>query len=181
MSQYHLWANKRLVASIQDAVKHCKGKKIYRHNDGTYFGSIKSTLSHIAGVDDLWFLRLTQGGSAASKYNYYYSDGTPPSEWGTLYDDFDVACSTLVKHSERWVAYVDGLAESSLLDRVTFEDTKGQPLERPIGASLFHVFNHGTHHRGQIHAALTSVEQGSLRVFAPALDMPLMGDILFKL
>lgn len=175
MSRYHLWANQTLVTSIQEAVTHCKGKKIYRNNDGTFFGSIKNTLSHIAGVDDLWYLRLTKGGSAAAKYNYYYSDGTPPSEWGTLYDDFGLACTTLVANSQRWVDYVESLNDAALLETVSFEDTKGVVCERQRGASLMHVFNHGTHHRGQIHAALTSVEQGSVRKFAPVLDMPLMG------
>jgi uncharacterized damage-inducible protein DinB len=174
MSRYHLWANERLVTSIKGAVKHCNGKKIYRNNDGSYFGSIKNTLAHIAGVDDLWYLRITKGGDSAATYNYYYSDGTPPSEWGTLYNDFNVACDALLKNSERWVQYVETLDDDALFANISYEDTKNIPVEKQRGAALLHVFNHGTHHRGQIHTALTSVEQGAVRQFAPALDMPLM-------
>lgn len=180
MSRYHLWANDRLVTSIKSAVKHCNGKKIYRNNDGSYFGSIKNTLAHIAGVDDLWYLRVTKGGDSAASYNYYYSDGTPPSEWGTLYNDFNDACDALLKNSQRWVDYVDTLDDADVFGNISFEDTKNVPTERQRGACLLHVFNHGTHHRGQIHTALTSVEQGSVRQFAPALDMPMM-DLDFKI
>ena len=39
----------------------------------------------------------------------------------------------------------------------------------PFGATLAHVFNHNTHHRGQITAALTAMGQP-----APELDMVYM-------
>ena len=32
---------------------------------------------------------------------------------------------------------------------------RGQAMSLPFAATLTHVFNHGTHHRGQITAALT--------------------------
>jgi uncharacterized damage-inducible protein DinB len=45
---------------------------------------------------------------------------------------------------------------------------------------LFHVFNHGTHHRGQVHAALTTLEGGQLRSVAPSLDLPMIGNEQFR-
>ena len=34
---------------------------------------------------------------------------------------------------------------------------RGQAVSLPFSATLAHVFNHGTHHRGQISAALTAM------------------------
>ena len=45
----------------------------------------------------------------------------------------------------------------------------GQPVSLPFAATLAHVFNHGTHHRGQITAALTAMGQT-----CPELDMVTM-------
>jgi uncharacterized damage-inducible protein DinB len=39
-------------------------------------------------------------------------------------------------------------------------------MSLPFAATLAHVFNHGTHHRGQISAALTAMGQP-----APELDL----------
>ena len=39
-------------------------------------------------------------------------------------------------------------------------------MRLPFAATLAHVFNHGTHHRGQITAALTALGQP-----CPELDM----------
>ena len=30
-------------------------------------------------------------------------------------------------------------------------------MQQPLGAALFHFFNHQTHHRGQVHAMLTQL------------------------
>jgi uncharacterized damage-inducible protein DinB len=35
-------------------------------------------------------------------------------------------------------------------------------MTEPLGGMLAHVFNHQTHHRGQIHAILTSLGQPSV-------------------
>ena len=42
----------------------------------------------------------------------------------------------------------------------------GTAASLPFAATLAHVFNHGTHHRGQISAALTVLGQP-----APELDL----------
>ena len=38
-----------------------------------------------------------------------------------------------------------------------YKTSAGQEMSLPYAATLLHVFNHGTHHRGQVTAALTSM------------------------
>ena len=52
------------------------------------------------------------------------------------------------------------------LDYVT---TQGVPVSLPFTPTLGHVINHGTHHRGQVTAALTALGQP-----APVIDLVYM-------
>jgi uncharacterized damage-inducible protein DinB len=49
---------------------------------------------------------------------------------------------------------------------LSYTTMRGQPATLPFAATLAHVFNHGTHHRGQITAALTALGRPS-----PELDL----------
>lgn len=172
MGRYHLWGNRRICQAVRHA-NACGKKDVHFAPDGTYFGSIHATLAHISGVDDLWYRRVT--GAEASMYNSFYEDATPPSAWSQLYPTLDLVSEALERHSVRWITYVAELNECELAENIEFLDTRGAPVVRQRGAALLHVFNHGTHHRGQIHAALTSLDNGRYRDSAPALDLPLVG------
>ena len=66
-----------------------------------------------------------------------------------------------------WVScYLAKFGESRLLGTLSYTSTAGQDLTLPFAATLTHVFNHGTHHRGQISAALTAMGRP-----APVLDL----------
>lgn len=43
------------------------------------------------------------------------------------------------------------------IETLDYQTSTGQPKSLPYAATLLHVFNHGTHHRGQISAALTAM------------------------
>jgi uncharacterized damage-inducible protein DinB len=59
------------------------------------------------------------------------------------------------------------LWEPSRFDGVLqYTTMRGTVHSLPFAAALAHVFNHSTHHRGQITAALTAIGQP-----APELDM----------
>lgn len=179
MSRYHLWANRQVRDALVQARSTTTLAAFEKEPDGTFFGSILNTVSHIAGVDDLWYRRLTTGDS--SFYNALYADTASPAAWAALFQDIDDASDALVANANRWMEYVAALPEARLNDDVAFRDTEGVPVTQQRAACLFHVFNHGTHHRGQIHAALTRINNGELRALAPSLDLPLIGKPLFRL
>ena len=39
-------------------------------------------------------------------------------------------------------------------DEDAYKDTKGESQSTPLGQILAHLFNHQTHHRGQVHALI---------------------------
>jgi uncharacterized damage-inducible protein DinB len=173
MGRYHLWANQQILQCIDQN----GGVSLVNKPCGIYFGTLHDTVAHIAGVDDLWFRRLTQ--QSTEMYNELYRDGTN-KQWKDVFESsWDATREALIRNSERWSEVAQRGSTSStvqLLDRqvglhelASYLDTSGNPATRQVGAAMFHVFNHGTHHRGQLHAGLTS-----LGVAAPALDLPLV-------
>ena len=61
----------------------------------------------------------------------------------------------LQEKSKNWIEFLEQLDEKTLNADLTYKRVSGQELTLPYAATLMHVFNHGTHHRGQITAAMT--------------------------
>ena len=66
----------------------------------------------------------------------------------------------------RWRPLIEGWDASRFESMLDYTTTRGVPQRLPFAATLAHVFNHGTHHRGQITAALTAMGHA-----CPELDM----------
>lgn len=178
MARYHLWSNRQIINAIQNAQQIAGNEKLIDRDCGIFFGTLHDTVAHIAGVDDLWYLRLS--GQSSAPYNELYN-GETNKRWKDIFGgSWEATTAALEKNAQRWADAVHQQGSTThvrlgdrLVDvesRVTFLDTSGNPTEREVGAALLHVFNHGTHHRGQIHAGLTMLGVKS----APALDLPLV-------
>ena len=71
--------------------------------------------------------------------------------------------------SLRWEPLIATLDPTRFGGTLDYTITRGVPASLPFAATLGHVFNHGTHHRGQITAALTALGQP-----CPELDLVYM-------
>ncbi len=139
MARYHHWATGRLMASIE-----AMPDELYRQPCGLFFGSIHGTLNHLLLTDsEIWYPRFT--GRPTS--------GLPLD--GELESDRAVLASRLIAAAARWSGYVGELGERALGGDLRYTMTTGQARSLPMPAALLHVFNHATHHRGQITAALS--------------------------
>ncbi len=139
MARYHKWATERLLTSIESIPEDS-----YRQSCGLFFGSIHGTLNHLLLTDsEIWYPRFT-GGHAARQ---------PLDE--ELESDRAALASRLLTAVARWTGHVASLNEDALAGELRFRMTTGQARHLPMPAALLHVFNHATHHRGQITAAIS--------------------------
>jgi uncharacterized damage-inducible protein DinB len=150
MARYNRWANERLYAACAEL-----SKEEYHRPRQAFFGSIHGTLGHVLVGDRLWLARI-EGQPAP----HQRLDEQPCA---TL-DELRAAREA---EDRRIIDLVDTIDEANV-DRVVRYTTLSRPaaLETPLHICWLHVFNHQTHHRGQVHDQLTQTE-----VPPPPLDL----------
>jgi uncharacterized damage-inducible protein DinB len=140
LARYNAWANRRLYgacAALPDAE--------YRAERGAFFGSIHGTLNHILVADRIWQSRFTDE-----------AHGIPTLDT-VLYDDFSQLREARTAEDARMVDLVDGMNDARFKQILAYRNMAGETVETPIGLVLAHLFNHATHHRGQVHGMLSQV------------------------
>lgn len=84
-----------------------------------------------------------------------------------LQDHFRILASHHVWATRRLLDEHIALLTEADFDRpFHYATSKGETMTAPFAATMAHVFNHATHHRGQITAALTAMGHPS-----PVLDL----------
>lgn len=151
MARYHGWATERLLSSIE-----LLAEEAYRQPCGLFFRSIHGTLNHLLLTDsEIWYPRFSGDPTAGHPLD------------AELESDRAALASRLTATTARWPGYIDSLNETALAGDLNFTMTTGQRRKLPMPTALLHVFNHATHHRGQITAAISM-----LGFEYPPLDLP---------
>ncbi len=151
MARFNAWVNGRVfetVAQLTDAA--------YREDRGAFFGSIHHTLNHLLVVDRLWCARIEGVDHGILALNQI------------LYDDFDSLRAAREAEDRRFIALVEGLDDARLAAPVAYRplaDDRGEDTAR-TDHILLTLFNHQTHHRGQVHCMLTQAG-----LVTPPLDL----------
>jgi uncharacterized damage-inducible protein DinB len=139
MADYNQWMNARLFdtcASLSAAQLH--------GDQGAFFKSIYATLNHIA-YGDLAFLSRFTG-----------TPGTVPELGADLFGDFARLHRERTLLDARICTWSAALTESWLAASLTYT-SKVDGLERTVSRWILvaHLFNHQTHHRGQVTTLLS--------------------------
>jgi uncharacterized damage-inducible protein DinB len=150
MARYHRWATDKLYAEIDQLDEH-----EYRGETGLFFGSVHATLNHLLLVDHVWHGRLVQAPFPLTSLR------------DIVEDDRAALRERLLARGALWLDYLAGLDDAALAGVAHFHKIDGTPATLPRASCVLHVFNHGTHHRGQLSAVLTRVGGQ-----APEMDLP---------
>jgi uncharacterized damage-inducible protein DinB len=141
-ARYNVWATERLLGQHVEPL----GDDEYRRDVGLFFKSIHGTLNHLLVAEhELWFVRFAEGVSPKRALNE------------EIETDRSRLAQRLREASRRWAPLIASWDETRFDGTLQYVTTKGVPQSLPFAATLAHVFNHGTHHRGQISAAITAM------------------------
>ena len=150
LARYNLWALRKLYEHV-DALTDGD----YRRDAGLSFKSVHGTLNHLlVGEHAVWFPRFAQGVSNSVALS------------AEIEPDRDRLRERLMEGAQRWAPLIVSLPAARFDTTLDYTTTRGVPQSLPFAATLVHVFNHSTHHRGQITAAITAMGH-----VCPEIDM----------
>jgi uncharacterized damage-inducible protein DinB len=149
LALYNRWANQRIYTAVA-----ALPPDIYMADRGMFFRSVHGTLNHILVADRIWLFRITGEGNK------------PQTLDEILYDDFEALKAARIAEDERILKVVSHMPAAQFDQPLAYANMKGVALEDPCVMVFGHLFNHQTHHRGQIHSALSQAGYEP-----PALDI----------
>lgn len=141
LARYHAWALDRLYVHVDRLTD-----DEYRRDVGLHFSSVHGTLNHLLVAErGLWFERFASGVS-----NRIALDAE-------LEPDRTALRRSLSDAAARWAPLIATWPTRRFAGPIDYTTTRGVAQSLPFAATLAHVFNHGTHHRAQITAAITAL------------------------
>ena len=151
LARYNQWANRRLYAACAEL-----SEADYMKPRAAFFGSIHATLNHNLVGDRLWMGRITGHDSGIRALDQI------------LYGDFAGLRVARVAEDAQIINVIDAMDLPTLNTALRYAPLtdKTTTVSTPMRFVLGHLFNHGTHHRGQAHGLLSQTS-----VAPPPLDL----------
>ncbi|HYD62242.1 MAG TPA: DinB family protein [Noviherbaspirillum sp.] len=139
MARYNRWMNEKVYAACDSLPDEQR-----KADRGAFFRSIHSTLNHLLWGDYMWLGRFTQGTALAKDY--------PRGTLGTdLYEEWDALKRVRVAMDEDILAWSEAVDPEWLArDFSWYSGLTKSTRTRPAWLLVSHLFNHQTHHRGQV-------------------------------
>lgn len=139
LAGYNIWAN-NIVHSWFEKIT----DEQWEQPVVSSFGSIAATALHIAGAETIWLDRLNQVQAPVWQPSVFKGS---KSDVQNLWK----------KSSQNLKAFIENFDETKLPVNLRFKRLNGDAYEMPHYQLFAHVFNHSTHHRGQIVTMLRQV------------------------
>ena len=149
MAAYNAGANRRLYAACA-LLPEAERQQVRP----AFFGSIHGTLNHILIGDRIWLARFEGQEVPSSGLD------------AILYPEFDRLEAARRDEDARILRWASGLTAAVLAGTVRYVNNEGRVFDDPMTLLAAHLFNHQTHHRGQVHDMLSQTT-----VPPPVLDL----------
>lgn len=154
MAAYNAAMNRRLydaAGRLDDAAR--------RMDRGAFWGGIHATLNHLLWADRVWMARF---------------DGWPGPDATlagstALHEEFTALAAARADLDAALIAWAGRVDAAWLAGELSwYSGAIEAQVTRPVWLLVSHLFNHQTHHRGQVHAMLTAAGQrtGDTDLFA---------------
>lgn len=134
-ARYNRWQNESIFTAagrLPDGTR--------KRNMGAFFRSIHGTLNHLLVADWLWLSRLT-----GEPHDIVSLDQE-------LYSGFDELARARANTDDRLDRFVATLSPAALAAVISYRRLSGNRAEmtQSLALTMAHIFNHQTHHRGQV-------------------------------
>lgn len=138
---YNRWANEKLYSFLSSDLDEEELNK----DLGAFFGTITGTLNHILVGDLLWMGRLDGQGPR------------PTSLDSILHEDLGSLSKQREEADQRLIDITNTLTKDKLQTVLEYTTSQGMQCRDNLSDIMGHIFNHQTHHRGQIHHMISQL------------------------
>jgi uncharacterized damage-inducible protein DinB len=144
---YHAWASRRLL-EVASSLPSEELNRDFQTSDRSILG----TLVHIFASDRLWLARVSLSPIPQFISDADYHLPVLQTAWPNAFDG--------------WRNWAADLTDDTVSAELAYTDLRGRHWTQRIWQLVFHVVNHGTHHRGQVSGFLRSLGR-----IPPPLDL----------
>jgi uncharacterized damage-inducible protein DinB len=149
-ARYNAWINQSLLeASLSVSVE------AQNQDQNVFFHSLTGSWNHIMVGDLLWLNRLAKIFPILDDQMDKWPKPTKLNQ--ILYSNLEALAKPRQQLDELIIQWCDFLRESDSEDRLQYHNSREELQVRPLPDVLQHLFNHQTHHRGQITALLSQL------------------------
>lgn len=143
MAHYNRWQNRSIYTAASTLSEEAR-----KQDRGAFFGSIHGTLSHLVWGDQMWMHRFAgtplPGASSIADSPNHFATWDDLMQERTAFDE--VIVDWAMEVAPNWLSS----------DLSWHSKAANTEMTRPAWLLVAHMFNHQTHHRGQVHAMLTA-------------------------
>ena len=150
LANFNTWANTKIFSSCKklDDTEYKKDRK-------AFFSSIHATLNHLLVIDKAYISRIEGKNHDLKSLDQI------------LYENLFQLEKARIKEDKRLVDLVNNLSKESINKEITYKGFETGHQTYTINLVLITLFNHQTHHRGQIHNMLSQTG-----IKPPQIDIP---------
>ncbi len=168
MAAYNAWMNGRLI----EAAGRLPAETV-QQDRGAFFGSILGTFDHLMVADLTWLRRLSGHPSGAGLADALAGFPAPKRLNERLHATLTELAPVRARLDGVISAYAEGLTEAHVAIPLAYRSMSGEGHVKALRAVLSHLFNHQTHHRGQITTLLfqVGIDPGATDLIVLAPDL----------
>lgn len=149
MAEYNRWMNRKLY----DACEQLSVEQI-SENRGAFFGSVLATLNHLLVGDIVWLKRFAVAVPCLSLEKMNAIE-VPKALDAMLSSTLTELREKRDNLDEIILAFGYEVSENSLQLAMTYKNFQGVESTKMVFSLMMHLFNHQTHHRGQVTTLLS--------------------------
>lgn len=166
-ARYNQWFNERLLKRISRL-----RPADYRRDLGAFFGSVETTLNHIMVWDIVWLQRVALAVGEPECLAKIVAIPLPTSNDQIMQSRRPSFAAQRRRMDESLVIFIEELEPGDLSARIRYRRQSGAAFEHSMAEVLHHMFNHQTHHRGQITTMLSQlgIDPGVTDMVAMLID-----------
>lgn len=150
MAEYNQWMNEAIYSTVSQLTPEQLAKDC-----GAFFGSVLGTLNHMLVGDILWLKRFANHPAMLTALDSMHTIAMPKQLDQILYSEFAQLKTQREKIDTIILLFTEQLNEQILSTPLTYLNSKGAQYTKDFSHLITHLFNHQTHHRGQVSTLLS--------------------------